>query len=55
MPCEPPNNLALRYPTKRTIIAFDVDDKQVSIIAVFYGGQDYEIILQENPDPLGND
>jgi plasmid stabilization system protein ParE len=31
---------------KRTVIAFDVDDVQVSIIGVFYGGQDYETVLQ---------
>jgi plasmid stabilization system protein ParE len=32
---------------KRTVIAFDVDGAQVSIIGVFYGGQDYEAMLQD--------
>jgi plasmid stabilization system protein ParE len=37
---------------KRTIIAFEVDAeaKQVSIIGVFYGGQDYETMLQDDTD-----
>jgi toxin ParE1/3/4 len=33
---------------KRTVIAFHVDADLVSIIGVFYGGQDYETILSEN-------
>lgn len=35
---------------KRTIIAFEVDTaaKRVSIIGLFYGGQDYETILQND-------
>jgi plasmid stabilization system protein ParE len=33
---------------KRTVIAFDVDAGQVSIIGIFYGGQDYETILQDD-------
>jgi len=34
---------------KRTVIAFEVNTKaeQVSIIGLFYGGQDYEAILQD--------
>ena len=32
----------------RTVIAFDVDAQQVSIIGVFYGGQDYETALQDD-------
>ena len=34
---------------KRTIIAFEVDveTKQVSIIGLFHGGQDYETIFQD--------
>jgi toxin ParE1/3/4 len=32
----------------RTVIAFDVDTQQVSIIGVFYGGQDYETALQDD-------
>ena len=31
----------------RTMIAFAVDAKQVSIIGVFYGGQNYEAVLQD--------
>ena len=31
---------------KRAVIAIDADAEQVSIIAMFYGGQDYETILQ---------
>ena len=37
---------------KRAVIAFAVDAEQVSIIGVFYGGQDYETILEED---FGND
>ena len=35
---------------KRTVIAFAVDSeaKQVSIVGLFYGGQDYETILQDD-------
>jgi len=34
---------------RRTIIAFTVDTEsgQVSILGLFYGGQDYEVILHE--------
>lgn len=32
----------------RTVIASDVDARQVSIIGVFYGGQDYELALQDD-------
>jgi plasmid stabilization system protein ParE len=35
---------------KRAVIAFDVDAEQVSIIGVFYGGQDFENILQEDAE-----
>lgn len=34
----------------RAVIAFDVDTEAVSIIGVFYGGQDYETILQDDPN-----
>jgi hypothetical protein len=30
------------------VIAFDADARQVSIIGVFYGGQDYETALQDD-------
>lgn len=33
---------------KRAVIAFDVDTEVVSIIGVFYGGQDYETILRDD-------
>ncbi|MDR1922272.1 MAG: type II toxin-antitoxin system RelE/ParE family toxin [Candidatus Adiutrix sp.] len=37
---------------KRTVIAFavDLEAKQVSIIGLFYGGQDYEAILQSDSE-----
>ncbi len=35
---------------KRAVIAFHVDAQQVSIIGVFYGGQDYEHILQDDAE-----
>lgn len=31
----------------RTVIAFAVDGEQVSVIGVFYGGQDYTTVLQD--------
>ena len=35
---------------KRAVIAFEVDEEsgQVSVIGLFYGGQDYETILQDD-------
>lgn len=35
---------------KRAVIAFDVEAEVVSIIGVFYGGQDYETVLQSDLD-----
>lgn len=35
---------------KRAVIAFSVDAELVSIIGVFYGGQDYEAVLQPDMD-----
>lgn len=35
---------------KRTVIAYTVEAERVSIIGVFYGGQDYETALQFEPD-----
>lgn len=35
---------------KRVVIAFDVDAELVSIIGVFYGGQDFETVLQSDLD-----
>lgn len=34
----------------RAVIAFDVDEVLVSIIGVFYGGQNFETALQDGPD-----
>jgi toxin ParE1/3/4 len=31
---------------KRVVVAFDVDADRVNIIGIFYGGQDYETVLQ---------
>lgn len=33
---------------KRAVIAFDVGAEMVSIIGIFYGGQDYETILHDD-------
>ncbi len=35
---------------KRAVIAFSVDNERISIIGIFYGGQDYETILQVESD-----
>ena len=35
---------------KGVVIAFDVDAEMVYIIGVFYGGQDYETVLQADLD-----
>jgi len=35
---------------KRTVIAFAVESKTVSIIGIYYGGQDYESALQLDLD-----
>ena len=42
--------LRITHYKKRTVIAFAVDGEQVSILGVFYGGRDYESILQESSD-----
>jgi len=42
--------LRITHYKKRAVIAFDVDAEQVSIIGVFYGGQDYETILQDDSE-----
>ena len=39
--------LRLTHYKKRTVIAFDVDGECVSVIGVFYGGQDHETILRD--------
>lgn len=35
---------------KKVVIAFDVDAEQVSVIGIFYGGQDYEPVLHDDTD-----
>jgi plasmid stabilization system protein ParE len=42
--------LRITHYKKRVVIAFDVDAGEVSIIGIFYGGQDYETILQDDLD-----
>lgn len=34
----------------RTVIAFAIDAAEVSIIGIFYGGRDYEALLQSDLD-----
>lgn len=41
---------ASRITKKGVVIAFDVDADRVSIIGVFYGGQDFETVLQSDLD-----
>jgi toxin ParE1/3/4 len=38
---------------KRAVIAFAVDAQTVSIVGVFYGGQDYETLLQDDASDGG--
>ena len=35
---------------KRAVIAFAVDEQCVFILGVFHGGQDFETILQDDPE-----
>lgn len=42
--------LRITHYKKRTVIAFAVDTEQVSIVGVFYGGQDYETILHDDAE-----
>jgi plasmid stabilization system protein ParE len=39
--------LRVTHYKKRAVIAFTVDSERVSIIGVFYGGRDYENLLQD--------
>ena len=39
--------LRITHYLKRAVIAFDVDGDQIFILGMFYGGQDYEAILQD--------
>ena len=36
---------------KRVVIAFAIDADVVSVLGVFYGGQDYETFLQDEREP----
>ena len=38
----------LKAPHSRAMIPFTVNVEQISIIGVFYGGQDYETILEDD-------
>ncbi|MDO8263591.1 MAG: type II toxin-antitoxin system RelE/ParE family toxin [Gallionella sp.] len=42
--------LRITHYKKRAVIAFEVDAELVTIIGVFYGGQDYETDLQSELD-----
>lgn len=42
--------LRITHYRKRAVIAFDVAADLVSIIGVFYGGQDYETILHDDAE-----
>lgn len=42
--------LRITHYKKRTVIAFDVDANWVSIVGVFYGGQDYESFLGDDQE-----
>jgi plasmid stabilization system protein ParE len=35
---------------KRAVVAFCIEDMQVSILGIFYGGQDFESVLQFEPE-----
>ncbi len=45
--------LRISHYKKRTVIAFAVDEVQVSIIGIFYGGQDYESLLDDGSAEFG--
>lgn len=40
--------LRITHYKKRTVIAFAVETESVSIIGIFYGGQDYEAVLRDD-------
>jgi len=42
--------LRITHYKKRTVIAYDVSSEVVSIIGIFYGGQDYETVLRDMSD-----
>ena len=39
---------------KRAVIAFGVDAETISVIGIFYGGQDYETLLHDEPGNSDN-
>jgi plasmid stabilization system protein ParE len=45
--------LRITHYRKRAVIAYDVDAEVVSILGIFYGGQDYETMLQDEPGDTG--
>ena len=45
------SGLKVTHYRKRVLIAFVVDADLVSILGVFYGGQDYDSILREDAEP----
>ena len=38
--------LRITHYKKRSVIAFSVEPEKISIIGIYYGGQDYETVLQ---------
>ena len=40
---------------KRVAIAFYVSDERISIIGIFYGGQDYETLLEDSDEAASQD
>jgi len=42
--------LRVTHYRKRSVIAFVVDDDRVSILGVYYGGQDYETALDDESE-----
>ena len=44
--------LRITHYKKRAVIAFAVEVDRVSVIGIFYGGQDYETLLQSDLDDL---
>ena len=43
-------SLRTTHYNKRAVIAFAVTPEEVFILGVFYGGQDYETMLQDDSD-----
>lgn len=49
--------LRITHYKKRTVIAFavDVQAEQVAILGLFYGGQNFEYLLQDDDESFAND